>query len=51
VWLNEYETLEDARRRISGYVDRYHHRPHSRLGYKTPYEVKETREDLQSIAA
>jgi transposase InsO family protein len=51
VWLNEYETLEDARRRISGYVDRYHHRPHSRLGYKTPYEVKETWEDLQSIAA
>jgi putative transposase len=51
VWLNEYETLEDARRRIGGYVDRYHHRPHSRLGYKTPYEVKETWEDLQSIAA
>src|SRR5207249_6338202 len=35
VWLNEYET----------YVDRYHHRPHSRLDYKTPYEVKETWED------
>jgi putative transposase len=51
VWLNEYETLDDARRRIGGYVDRYHHRPHSRLGYKTPYEVKETWEDLQNIAA
>jgi putative transposase len=51
VWLNEYETLEDARRGIGGYVDRYHHRPHSRLGYKTPYEVKETWEDLQNIAA
>jgi len=35
VWLNEYETLDDARRGIGGYVDRYHHRPHSRLGYKT----------------
>ena len=50
VWLNEYETLDDARRGIGGYVDRYHHRPHSRLGYKTPYEVKETWEDLQNIA-
>ena len=51
VWLNEYETLDDARRGIGGYVDRYHHRPHSGLNYKTPYEVKETWEDLQNIAA
>ena len=51
VWLNEYETLDDARRGIGGYVDRYHHRPHSRLGYKTPNEVKETWEDHQNIAA
>jgi putative transposase len=51
VWLNEYETLDDARRGIGGHVDRYHHRPHSRLGYKTPYEVKQTWEDLQNIAA
>jgi putative transposase len=51
VWLNEYETLDDARQGISGYVDRYHHRPHSRLDYKTPYEVKQTWEDLQNIAA
>ena len=51
VWLNEYETLDDARRGIGGYVDRYHHRPHSRLDYKTPHEVKETWEDLQNIAA
>ena len=36
VWLNEYETLDDARRGIGGYVDRYHHRPHSRLDYRTP---------------
>jgi len=35
VWLNEYETLDDARRGIGGYVDRYRHRPHSRLDYKT----------------
>ena len=51
VWLNEYETLDQARRGIGRYVDRYHHRPHKRLDYKTPYEVKETREDLQNIAA
>ncbi len=51
VWLNEYETLDDARQGIGGYVDRYHHRPHSRLDYKTPYEVKETWEDRQNIAA
>jgi len=51
VWLNEYETLDDARCGIGGYVDRYHHRPHSRLGYKTPHEVKQTWEDHQNIAA
>ena len=51
VWLNEYETLDDARRGIGGYVDRYHHRPHSRLDYRTSLEVRQTWEDLQNIAA
>ena len=51
VWLNEYETLDDARRGIGGYVDRYHHRPHSGLDYKTPMEVRQTWEDLQKTAA
>jgi putative transposase len=51
VWLNEYETIDDARRGIGGYVDRYHHRPHSGLDYKTPLEVRQTWEDLQKIAA
>jgi putative transposase len=51
VWLNEYETLDDARRGIGGYVDRYHHRPHSGLDYKTPLEVRQTWEDHQNIAA
>lgn len=46
VWLNEYETLDDARRGIDGYVDRYHHRPHSGLNYRTPDEVRRTWEDL-----
>jgi transposase InsO family protein len=51
VWLNEDETLGEARRGIGGYLDRYHHRPHSRLDYKTPYEVKQTWKHLQNIAA
>jgi len=51
VWLNEYETLDDARRGIGGYVDRYHHRPHSGLNYRTADEVRRTWEDLQKTAA
>jgi putative transposase len=51
VWLNEYETLADARHGIGGYVDRYHHRPHSGLDYRTPLEVRQAWEDLQNIAA
>ena len=54
VWLNEYETLDDARQGIAGYVDRYHHRPHSGLNYRTPTEVARTWEDqaeLQKQAA
>ncbi len=46
VWLNEYETLDDARQGIGGYVERYHHRPHSGLNYRTPDEVRRTWEDL-----
>jgi putative transposase len=49
VWLNEYETLDAARRGIEGYVDRYHHRPHSGLGYRTPDEVRRTWEDHQQL--
>ncbi len=49
VWLNEYETLADARRGIGGYVDRYHHRPHSGLNYQTPDEVRRTWEDHQQL--
>lgn len=51
VWLNEYETLEEARRGIGGYVERYHSRPHSSLAYRTPLEVRQTWEDLQKLAA
>jgi putative transposase len=51
VWLNEYETLDDARRALDAYVERYHRRPHSGLDYKTPLEVRQTWEDLQKLAA
>ena len=54
VWLNEYETLDDARHGIAGYIERYHHRPHSGLNYRTPAEVARTWEDqpeLQKQAA
>jgi putative transposase len=49
VWLNEYKTLDDARRGIGGYVDRYHHRPHSGLNYHTPDEVRRTWDDGQRL--
>lgn len=48
VWLNDYETLEDARLRIGRYVDRYHDRPHSSLNYRTPNEVARTWEEGQT---
>ncbi len=51
VWRNEYETLEEARRGIGGYVDRYHERPHSSLDYRTPKEVRKTWEDAQEPEA
>jgi len=49
VWLNEYETLDDARAGVGGYVKRYHHRPHSGLDYQTPLEVRHTWEDGQRL--
>ena len=51
MWLNEYETLDDARRGIGGSVDRYHHRPHSGLNHRTLLEVLKTWENLQTTAA
>ena len=40
VWRNEFETLDQAREVIAGYIDHYHHRPHSGLNYRTPREVR-----------
>lgn len=45
VWREEFETLEQARTAIGAYVERYHHRPHQGLGYKTPLEVAATWKD------
>ncbi len=55
VWLHEFETLDEAREVIAAHIDRYHHRPHSGLNYRTPAEVAQTWDDalgdLQTHAA
>jgi len=45
IWREEFETLDQAREVIRGYVEHYHHRPHSRLNYRTPREVAATWND------
>ncbi|MCA1678901.1 MAG: IS3 family transposase [Actinobacteria bacterium] len=47
IWRNEFETLERAREVIAAYIDHYHDRPHSRLNYRTPREVRATWDDAQ----
>jgi putative transposase len=49
VWRSEFETLDQARKEINAYIDRYHHRPHSGLGYRTPTDVRRTWEDGQRL--
>jgi putative transposase len=49
VWRSEFETLDQARKEIADYIDRYHQRPHSGLGYRTPTEVRRTWEDGQRL--
>jgi putative transposase len=55
VWRHEFETLDQAREVIAAYIDHYHDRPHSRLNYQTPREVRQTWDDatgaLQKQAA
>ena len=55
VWRHEFETLDQAREVIAACIDHYHHRPHSRLNYQTPREVRATWDDatgqLQKLAA
>jgi putative transposase len=45
IWREEFETLDEARAAIGAYVDRYHHRPHQGLAYRTPREVAATWKD------
>jgi len=47
IWRNELETLDQAREQIAAYIDHYHDRPHSRLDYRTPREVRATWDDAQ----
>jgi putative transposase len=49
VWLNEYETLDEARWSIGRHVDGYHDHPHSSLDYRTPKEVRQTWDDAQEL--
>jgi putative transposase len=42
IWREEFETLDEARAAIAGHIERYHHRPHSGLAYRTPQEVAAT---------
>jgi len=53
VWREEFETLDEGRAVIGAYIDRYHHRPHQGLAYRTPREVAATWKDHddQSIPA
>jgi putative transposase len=44
-WRSQWESIDQARREIGQYVEGYHHRPHSGLGYRTPAEVADTWQD------
>lgn len=48
-WRSEWETIQHAREDITVYIDRYHHRPHSGLGYRTPNEVAATWRHQQDL--
>ena len=41
-WRAEWESIDQARAEIATYIDNYHHRPHSGLGYRTPNDVANT---------
>ncbi|MBA3780226.1 MAG: transposase, partial [Chloroflexi bacterium] len=47
IWREEFETLDQAREKIGAHIDRYHHRPHQGLAYRTPREVAATWQDHQ----
>ena len=41
-WRSQWESLDQARKQITAYIETYQHRPHSRLAYLTPAEVAAT---------
>jgi putative transposase len=41
-WRAEWESIDQARKEITAYIDGYHRRPHSGLAYRTPAEVAAT---------
>jgi putative transposase len=45
VWREQFESLDEAREKIARYIDRYHHRPHQGLAYRTPREMAATWKD------
>jgi putative transposase len=47
IWRMEFETLEQLRAELASYINRYHHRPHSGLDYRTPTKVRQTWDDAQ----
>lgn len=47
VWRHEFETLDQTQEVINNYISHYHDRPHSRLNYRTPREVRATWDDAQ----
>jgi putative transposase len=52
VYLNEYETFEDALANIGGFIEDVYNskRMHSSLGYKSPIEFERQQEELYSVA-
>ena len=44
-WRSEWESIDQARKEVGGYIDHYHARPHSSLAYRSPVEVAGTWQD------
>jgi transposase InsO family protein len=52
VYLNEYETFQDALDNIGNFIENVYNRKrmHSSLGYKSPIEFEQQQEELYSVA-
>lgn len=41
LWINEFDSFEDAKREILSWIDYYNHEyPHSAIGYKSPRDMR-----------